>query len=188
MRSTIEPAWADEPIASAIAMLRLHARAVLRDARVAVSLGGGLCPRPLTSSLIQRSDAKHRVSKDAPVRAGRKRTNSIVRGQCCGQGIEPLRNHVLDILAHVLRRDPDRRAPLAAIMRKRINVSLGNRRIGARQRRQRSGDPRLVEAGKKVSSRGRVLVARPQILLLKAGRPKGVELWGIARCKRLLFI
>src|ERR1700733_16318612 len=178
MRSTIGPARAGEQMARAIATAKLNTGAVLRDARFAGSSGRGSCLRlcPMTPNLILRSDAKHRVSKDARVRAVGKRTSSIVSRQRRGQGIEPLRNHVLNALPDVLRRDPNRRAPLAAIMRKGVDVGLGDRRIGAWQRRQRASDPHLVEAGQEARGYGRVLVARPQIFLLKAGGPKALNL------------
>src|SRR6202142_3960581 len=136
MRSTIGPARAGEQMARAIATAKLNTGAVLRDPPFAGSSGRGSCLRlcPMTPNLILRSDAKHRVSKDARVRAVGKRTSSIVSRQRRGQGIEPLRNHVLYILAHVLRRDPDRRAPLAAIVRKGVDVGLGDRAKGPSRR------------------------------------------------------
>src|SRR5277367_3490201 len=89
MRSMIGPACAGEQRETAIATLTLQAGAVLRDARVAGSSGRGLCLRRLTPSLILRSDAKHRVSKDARGHAVCKSSAQLYAGSVAGRGLNP---------------------------------------------------------------------------------------------------
>src|SRR5258708_5360750 len=87
-RSTIGPAWAWGQKAKAIATLTLQAGAVLRDARVAGSSRRGVCPRPLTPSLIltaRRSHASRRMLQGA---VG-KRSAQLYAGSVAGRGLNP---------------------------------------------------------------------------------------------------
>src|ERR1700722_16281085 len=89
MRSTIGPAWVDEHRASAIAMLRLHARAVPRAARVAGSSERGVRLLRIIPDLVLRSDAKHRVSKESVCAVGNCSRAQLYAGSVAGRELNP---------------------------------------------------------------------------------------------------
>ena len=90
-----------------------------------------------------------------------------------------------DSLLDILRRDPDRHAALAAVMRQRCHDVIRNHRKRGRKRRRHAHQASRVEAGQEAIRYLRVYVAGSQALLLESRGAELVERRRVAHRERL---